>query len=113
HDNLAAALLILAGAAAGAYVSTRTYLSPDEGIHCWQANHATLAGTYQDSRWGHHPPLYILGLHCWQHLGHSETAVRRVGAVAAARGLAFKWLDLVAGRFAASSAWPCSPSRRG
>jgi 4-amino-4-deoxy-L-arabinose transferase-like glycosyltransferase len=71
------------------YFAGFLFLDPDEALHYWVSVQPSLAAAYHATLSTAHPPLFILLLHYWRALGHSEIVLRLPGVVA---GLAFCWI---------------------
>ena len=68
--------------------ASTTYLNPDEAMHFMAANRPTWAQAEASMASLFHPPLLILILRIWRHLGTSELMLRTPSILA---GLAFCW----------------------
>ena len=86
---LALGLLLRLEAAAG------TFLNPDEAEHYLVADQPSLKLAYRASVSHPHPPLFILLLYYWRHLGSSEMMLRIPSIIAGTVfcWLLFKWLS--------------------
>lgn len=65
------------------------FLDPDEALHYELSAQPSFADAYRVSLTTVHPPLYILFLHLWGKLGHSEFFLRLPSVLAA---VAFSWI---------------------
>jgi hypothetical protein len=79
------------------------FLNPDEALHFLLSLQPNLRMTYEATLPTSHPPLYIVFLHYWGYLGHSEFFLRLPSVLAAAAfcWFMFRWVKLVAGNSAA------------
>jgi hypothetical protein len=77
-----------------------TFLNPDEALHYLLSVQPSVALAYQSSLTTVHPPLFILWLHYWGSLGHSEWFLRFpcVLAGTAFCWISYRWLQLVTDR---------------
>jgi hypothetical protein len=93
---LAAGLLVRLG------LAYFTFLNPDEALHYLLSVQPSAALAYQASLTTVHPPLFILWLHYWGGLGHSEVFLRLpcVLAGTAFCWITFRWLQSVVNRCA-------------
>ncbi len=83
-------LLCLAGGLLARLVpAALTFLNPDEVLHYLLSAQSSFAATYQATLTTAHPPLFIVFLHYWQWLGHSEFILRIPSVLA---GIAFSWV---------------------
>jgi hypothetical protein len=83
-------LLCLAGGFLARSIPARlTFLNPDEVLHYLLSDQPSLAATYKATLTTAHPPLFIVLLHYWQSLGHSEMMLRLPSLLA---GIAFSWV---------------------
>ncbi len=102
HAGAVAFFITLLGFLARLWLSSGTFLNPDEALHFRLANQVSLALAYKASLTAAHPPLFILLLHFWRALGTSELWLRMPSVLA---GTAFcwmfyKWLTNAAGSLA-------------
>ncbi len=72
---LAAALVAL-GAAARLRSASSPFLAPDEALHLKIASGAGVAEVYRQSLYNAHPPLFVLLLHFWKGVAHSDWTLR-------------------------------------
>lgn len=96
-------LLLCAGLFLRLWLAGAIFLNPDEALHYLLSVQPSLALTYQETLGTAHPPLYIVFLHYWGHLGSSEFFLR-LPSVAASLGfywMIFLWLARVVSRKAA------------
>ncbi len=93
-------LLLTAGLALRLWMAHAIFLNPDEALHYLLSVQPSLAETYQATLSTAHPPLYIVFLHYWGYVGHSEFFLRlpSVAAYLAFCGMMFLWLEKVATR---------------
>ncbi len=85
------------------WLAQAIFLNPDEALHYLLSLQPSLAATYQETLGTAHPPLYIVFLHYWGYLGHSELFLRLpcIAASIAAYSMIFFWLEKVVDRKAA------------
>lgn len=104
NPDLIAAVLITFGFLLRLHVASGTFLDPDEALHFWAANRASLGAAYQGSLHLSHPPLLVLVLYFFRWFGTSEVVLRLPAAVAGAAFCwpAFKWLT---GLFGSAAGW--------
>lgn len=81
-----------------------TFLNPDEALHYFLAQQASLKLAYQASLTTAHPPLMVLFLHCWSLFGRSEFFLRLPFVIA---GTAFCWVMFLWVRRVASMTAGC------
>ncbi|HEU0047176.1 MAG TPA: glycosyltransferase family 39 protein, partial [Nitrososphaera sp.] len=92
--------LLFAGCLVRLWLAYSIFLNPDEALHYLLSLQPSLALTYQETLGTAHPPLYIVFLHYWGYLGHSEFFLR-LPSVATSVGycwMIFLWLDKVTTR---------------
>ena len=90
RSDSALLLLCLAGGFLVRLIPARlTFLNPDEVLHYLLSDQPSLAATYKATLTTAHPPLFIVLLHYWQSLGHSEMMLRLPSLLA---GIAFSWV---------------------
>ncbi len=89
HLNGVALLVIAAGAGLRIYISTRTYLNPDEALHYLIINQHSAWLAYKTSLSNAHPPLIYLVLYFWHRFGQSEWMLRFPSVVT---GTIFCWM---------------------
>jgi len=79
------------------------FLNPDEALHFLLSLQPNLRMTYEATLPTSHPPLYIVFLHYWGYLGHSEFFLRLPSVLAATAfcWFMFRWVRLAAGNSAA------------
>jgi len=96
-------LMSAVGLAWRLWLAHAIFLNPDEALHYLLSVQPSLALTYQETLTTAHPPLYIVFLHYWGYLGHSELFLR-LPSIVASFGfywVIFLWLEKVASRKAA------------
>jgi hypothetical protein len=84
------------------HAASATFLDPDEALHFWSANRASISAAYQGSLHLSHPPLFVFVLYFCRWLGTSEAMLRLPSAVAGTVFCwpAFKWMSGLFGRTA-------------
>src|ERR1700733_11897560 len=82
HSGQVAASILLLGFLARLWKASGTFLNLDEAMHFLAANKPSLAEAYQASLGLAHPPLLILLLHVWRHVGTSELVLRLPSVIA-------------------------------
>ena len=87
-------IIIAVGGALRADVAASTYFQADEAWHALAANQKTLKQAYTHSTHLAHPPLFILALHFWVYLGHTEFVLRLLPVLAGTASLWFAYLWL-------------------
>jgi hypothetical protein len=104
HSDLAAAIVVVAGFFLRIHTASGTFLDPDEALHFWAANRASLSAAYQGSLHLSHPPLLVFVLYFCRWLGTSELVLRLPSVIAGTAfcWVAFKWLT---GLFGLASGW--------
>ena len=77
-----------------------TFFNTDEAWHYSVANQESLSAAYRASLTLAHPPLMVVVLYFWRHLGTSDLMIRLPGVVAGALFCWFfyKWLGVLFGR---------------
>jgi len=93
-------LLLGMGLALRLWLAHNIFLNPDEALHYLLSLQPSLKLTYQETLGTAHPPLYIVFLHYWGYLGHSEFFLR-LPSIAASFGfyyMIFRWLEKVRSR---------------
>ena len=100
-DSVALMLLALAFALR-LWAAHGTFLNPDEAMHFLFSNKTSLASAYRASFSLFHPPLLVLLLYFWRHLGTSEFVLRLPSVLAGTAfcWAVFKWLTAILGRTA-------------
>jgi len=96
-------LMLAAGLAIRLWQAHAIFLNPDEALHYLLSVQPSLSLTYQETLGTAHPPLYIVFLHYWGHLGRSEFFLR-LPSVLTSMGfycMVFLWLQKVVNRKAA------------
>jgi Dolichyl-phosphate-mannose-protein mannosyltransferase len=89
HSNRVALALVALGLGLRIATAWGTYLNPDEALHFFIADRASLLAAYQANLTMAHPPLMILVLYGWRRLGTSELWLRLPSILA---GTAFCWI---------------------
>jgi uncharacterized membrane protein len=84
-----ASCLLTAGFLVRAIWAASVFLNADEAMHYVLSNQPSFALTYQATLSTAHPPLFIIMLHYWSHLGASEFILRLPSLLA---GTAFCWI---------------------
>jgi 4-amino-4-deoxy-L-arabinose transferase-like glycosyltransferase len=104
HSDLAAAMVLLAGFALRLHAAYGTFLDPDEALHFWAANRASLRAAYEGSLHLSHPPLLVLVLYFWRWFGTSEVVLRLPSVIA---GTVFCWAGFrwLTGLFGRGAGW--------
>jgi 4-amino-4-deoxy-L-arabinose transferase-like glycosyltransferase len=103
HAERLAWVVVLMGFLARLWTASGTFLNSDEAMHFLAANRQSLARAYQGSLELAHPPLLVLLLYFWRHLGTSELLLR-LPSVIAGTGFcwfSYQWLNAVFSRSAA------------
>ena len=93
-------LLVGLGLALRLWQAHTVFLNPDEALHYLLSLQSSLWLTYKATLTTAHPPLYIVMLHYWAHLGTSEFFLR-IPSVLAGTGfcwMVFLWLRRAAGQ---------------
>jgi hypothetical protein len=105
HSTLIAAAVIALGLVWRLWLAQATFFNTDEAWHFSLANQSSIWLAYKASLTISHPPLLILMLHFWRELGTSNLMLRLPSVIAGAAfcWILYRWLDLVAGRAAAST----------
>jgi hypothetical protein len=88
HSDLAAGVVLLVGFALRLHAASGTFLDPDEALHFWAANRASLSAAYEGSLHLSHPPLLVFVLYFWRWFGTSEVVLRLPSVIA---GTVFCW----------------------
>jgi 4-amino-4-deoxy-L-arabinose transferase-like glycosyltransferase len=96
-------ILLLLGLAIRLWFAHSFFLNPDEALHYLLSLQPNLRLTYEATLPTSHPPLYIVFLHYWGYLGHSELFLRLPSVLSATAfcWLVFRWMKLVASDSAA------------
>lgn len=104
RSDLAAAMVLLVGFALRLHAASGTFLDPDEALHFWAANRASLSAAYEGSLHLSHPPLLVFVLYFCRWFGTSEVVLRLPSVIAGTVfcWAAFKWLT---GLFGLSAGW--------
>jgi 4-amino-4-deoxy-L-arabinose transferase-like glycosyltransferase len=103
HANLIALAIGGVGLLLRLHAASGTFLNPDEAMHVTVADQDSLADAYQASLSLAHPPLMVLVLYFWRHIGTSEFSLRLPSVVAGTLfyWLFFRWAKVVLGSIAA------------
>jgi 4-amino-4-deoxy-L-arabinose transferase-like glycosyltransferase len=104
HSDLAAWMVLLVGFAVRLGAACGTFLDPDEALHFWAANRASLSAAYEGSLHLSHPPLLVFVLYFWRWFGTSEVVLRLPSVIAGTVfcWAGFKWLT---GLFGLGAGW--------
>jgi len=96
-------LLLLFGFGIRLWFAHAFFLNPDEALHYLLSLQPDLRVTYEATLPTSHPPLYIVFLHYWGYLGHSEFFLRLPSVLAATAfcWFVFRWVKLIATESAA------------
>jgi Dolichyl-phosphate-mannose-protein mannosyltransferase len=96
-------LLLLLGLGIRSWFAHAFFLNPDEALHYLLSLQPDLRTTYEATLPTSHPPLYIVFLHYWGYLGHSEFFLRLPSVLAATAfcWIIFRWVKLIAAESAA------------
>ncbi|HEY4054869.1 MAG TPA: glycosyltransferase family 39 protein [Terriglobales bacterium] len=96
-------LLLGAGLIIRLWFAHAFFLNPDEALHFLLSLQPNLRMTYEATLPTSHPPLYIVFLHYWGYLGHTEFFLRLPSVLAATAfcWFMFRWVRFVAGNSAA------------
>ncbi|HXY11240.1 MAG TPA: glycosyltransferase family 39 protein [Terriglobales bacterium] len=89
HPNRVALVMVALGFGLRAFTAWGTFLNPDEALHFFIADRASLRAAYQANLTMAHPPLMILVLYGWRWLGTSEFWLRLPSVLS---GTAFCWI---------------------
>src|SRR2546430_12871119 len=84
-----ASSLLTAGFLLRVIWAASVFLNADEAMHYVLSNQPSFALTYQATLSTAHPPLFIIMLHYWSHIGASEFILRLPSLLA---GTAFCWI---------------------
>jgi Dolichyl-phosphate-mannose-protein mannosyltransferase len=98
--NTVALGMVGLGFAVRAATAWGTFLNPDEALHFWIADHASLGAAYQANLTMAHPPLMIFVLYGWRLLGTSELWLRLPSILTGTLfcWIFFRWLARLFGR---------------
>jgi Dolichyl-phosphate-mannose-protein mannosyltransferase len=97
--DLLAATLVLGGFVWRVWLAHATFFNTDEAWHYSVANQDSLAAAYKASLTLLHPPLLVLVVHYWRHLGTSDLWLRFPSVIAGTMlcWAIYKWLSRVFG----------------
>ena len=100
HADIVAAALVGLGFCWRLWLAHATFFNTDEAWHYSVANQNSLAEAYKASLSLAHPPLMILVLYFWKHLGASDVMIRLPGVIAGSVfcWAFYKWLAFLFGR---------------
>lgn len=100
HGDLIAVVIILLGLALRLREAWGTFLNPDEALHFFLANHASLAAAYKASLTQAHPPLLVFMLYGLRPFGSSEFILRLPSILTGTLfcWIFFQWLSRILGR---------------
>jgi hypothetical protein len=103
HRDLAAAAVVMMGLGWRLWLAHATFFNTDEAWHYTLSKQPSLLLAYRASLTINHPPLLILLLHFWRHLGTSNLSLRLPSVIAGTLfcWLFYRWLKLAAGEAAA------------
>ena len=89
-----AVAIVIAGCAVRIAYAGSCYLNPDEALHFDAARSDSWLSALRASYLLAHPPLFILALHAFLFLGHSEIILRSLSVITGttALGLSFAWI---------------------
>ncbi len=81
------------------FLSSGTFLNPDEALHFFIANRESWSAAYKASLTMAHPPLLIFVLYWWRHVGTSQIILRLPLVIAGTAfcWFFFKWLEMLFG----------------
>ena len=96
-------LLLLSGLGIRLWFAHAFFLNPDEALHYLLSLQPDLRMTYEATLPTSHPPLYIVFLHYWGYVGHSEFFLRLPSVLAGTAfcWFVFRWVKLVVDEYAA------------
>lgn len=102
HLKMVALAVTAAGFLARIVAAGRSYFNPDEALHYFLFDQASLLLAYKASLTNAHPPLIYVLLYFWRFLGRSELMLRLplVFAGTAFCWFTFKWIGALFGRLA-------------
>jgi len=102
HPDRIAAALVAAGFLWRVWLAHATFFNADEAWHFSVANQNSLLQAYKMSHTLAHPPLLVLILYFWRHVGTSNLMLRLPSVIAGALfcWVFYKWLSGILGRAA-------------
>jgi hypothetical protein len=103
-QEMAAVVVVAIGFCWRIWLAHATYFNTDEAWHYSVANQSSLLAAYRASLTLAHPPLLMVVLYFWKHLGTSDVMLRLPGVIAGSAFCWFfyKWLQYL---FGAAAAW--------
>jgi hypothetical protein len=96
HVDLVSLLIFATGFALRLMHNAGNYLNADEATNYLLAHQNSLLAAYKSSLGDPHPPLFVMLLYLWQHIGTSEFVLRLLPAIAgtAALWVGYRWVTL-------------------
>jgi hypothetical protein len=76
HGGAIAAVIGTLGVAARLLSARGPFRTPDEALHLLIASGASASEVYRNSLYNAHPPLFVVLLHYWKGVAHSDFALR-------------------------------------
>jgi hypothetical protein len=106
HRNLIALGITGIGLLLRIHAASGTFLNPDEALHVSVADQNSLGDAYAASLTLAHPPLLIILLYFWRHIGASEFLLRLPSVIMGSLfcWIFFKWVKVILGDIAATTA---------
>jgi hypothetical protein len=106
HPDQIAIAIVGVGLLLRLYAASGTFLNPDEALHVSVAEQNSLGDAYRASLALAHPPLMVLLLCVWKHLGSSEFFLRLPSVLAGSvfGWFFFKWAKVTLGATSALTA---------
>jgi hypothetical protein len=106
HVDQIAIAIVGVGLLLRLYAASGTFLNPDEALHVSVAEQNSLGDAYRASLALAHPPLMVLLLYVWEHLGGSELFLRLPSVLAGCVfcWFFFKWVRVTTGATSALAA---------
>lgn len=100
HANRIALFILALGVCWRLWLAHATYFNTDEAWHFLVANQSSLLAVYRASLTLAHPPLLVVILHFWKHLGTSDLMLRLPGVLAGTTfcWVIYKWLGRLFGQ---------------
>jgi hypothetical protein len=104
HSDRIAAALVVAGFFCRVWLAKATFFNTDEAWHYSVANQSSLLDAYRASLTLAHPPLMVVVLYFWRHLGTSDLMIRLPGVIAGSMfcWIFYRWLMI---QFDRAAAW--------